>query len=196
MLRPMDARITRMLKLVAMVMAAGVIGWAAHDWFSDRSAPGDLAYLAGNRAFENGDYGAAAAGYRDALEQAPDHIHALRGLAQSLHMAGLHERALLTYDEAIAHEPEFGGTYANRGMLLDTIGRHEEALADYMRALELDPEVADGPHWLTRFLRDEPEALPNIAARAEYLRAELAKPEEQRLLRMPEIDARQRPYHQ
>jgi tetratricopeptide (TPR) repeat protein len=177
----MDARITRLLKLVAMVMAAGVIGWAAHDWFSDRSAPGDLAYLAGNRAFEDGDYAAAAAAYRTALEQAPDHIHALRGLAQSLHIAGLHERALLTYDEAIAHEPEFGGTYANRGMLLDTMGRHEEALADYMRALELDP----GPHWLTRFLRDEPEAPPNIAARAEYLRAELAKPEEQRLLQGP-----------
>jgi hypothetical protein len=65
-----------------------------------------------------------------------------------------------------------------------------------MRALELDPEVADGPHWLTRLLRDEPEAPPNIAARAEYLRAELAKPEEQRLLRVPQIDARQRPYPQ
>src|SRR5687767_7885936 len=122
MLRPMDARIARLLKLVAMVMAAGVIGWAAHDWFSDRSAPGDLAYMAGNRAFEDVDYAAAAAAYRTALEQAPDHIHALRGLAQSLHMAGLHERALLTYDEAIAHEPEFGGVGAAKlGLVRDRL---------------------------------------------------------------------------
>jgi tetratricopeptide (TPR) repeat protein len=76
------------------------------------------------------------------------------------------------------------------------MGRHEEALADYMRALELDPELADGPHWLTRFLRNQPEAPPTIADRAAYLRAELAKPEAERVLRIPELDAQQRPYQQ
>ena len=135
----MDARITRLLKLVAMVMAAGVIGWAAHDWFSDRSAPGDLAYLAGNRAFEDGDYAAAAAAYRErARAGARPHPCAARARPEPAHGGAARARPA-TYDEAIAHEPEFGGTYANRGMLLDTMGRHEEALADYMRALELDP---------------------------------------------------------
>jgi hypothetical protein len=65
-----------------------------------------------------------------------------------------------------------------------------------MRALELDPELAEGPHWLTRFLRNQPEAPPTIADRARYLRAELAKPEAERVLRVPQIDAQQRPYQQ
>ena len=58
------------------------------------------------------------------------------------------------------------------------------------------PGGREGPHWLTRFLRNQPEAPPTIADRARYLRAELAKPEAERVLRMPEIDAQQRPYQQ
>jgi len=76
------------------------------------------------------------------------------------------------------------------------MGRHEEALADYDQALRLDREIASGPHWLTRFLRKQPEAPPTIADRAAYLRAELAKPADERVLRIPEIDAQQRPYKQ
>ena len=69
-------------------------------------------------------------------------------------------------------------------------------MSDYSRALELDPEIASGPHWLTRFLRNQAEAPPTIADRAQYLRAELAKPAAERLLRQPEDDAAQRPYKQ
>ncbi|HSA80622.1 MAG TPA: tetratricopeptide repeat protein [Geminicoccaceae bacterium] len=192
----MDDRLTRALKVVAIVMAVAFVGWAVYDKFFVNVAPGDMAYHDANKLFEDGYYERAAARYRSALEEAPGHIHALRGLAQSLHKMGAHDEALLIYDEAIAHAPEFGPTYANRGILRDTMGRHEEALADYMRALELAPELADGPHWLTRFLRNQPEAPPTIADRAAYLRAELAKPEAERVLRIPEIDAQQRPYQQ
>jgi hypothetical protein len=73
---------------------------------------------------------------------------------------------------------------------------HEEALADDAQALRLDPEIASGPHWLTGALRNQPEAPPTIADRAAYLRAELAKPEAERLLRVPEADEQQRPYKQ
>jgi hypothetical protein len=76
------------------------------------------------------------------------------------------------------------------------MGRHEEALANYTKALRLDPEIASGPHWLTRFLRNQREAPPTVADRARYLRAELAKPQDERVLRVPEIDAQQRPYEQ
>ena len=65
-----------------------------------------------------------------------------------------------------------------------------------MHALELDPELAEGPSWLTRFLRNQADAPPTIADRARYLRAELAKPESERVLRVPEHDAQQRPYQQ
>jgi tetratricopeptide (TPR) repeat protein len=193
MRRAMDHRITRLLKPVALVMATAFLGWAAYDRLSAGAPPGEKAYLAGNRAFADGDYAAAEAAYLEALEIAPGHIDALRGLARSLDREGLAERALATYDEAIAHDPSFGGTYAHRGLLLDSMGRHEEALADYMRALDLDPTIASAPHWLSSFLRDQPAPPASIAERAGYLRAELAKPEHQRVLRLPEIEARQRP---
>jgi len=196
MVPAMDDGLTRALKLIAIALAIAFVGWAAYDRFFVDVAPGDMAYLAGNRAFDDRAYAQAEAAYREALDENPGHLFALRGLAQSLHTQGAHEAALATYDEAIAHDPEFGATYANRGILLDTMGRHEEALADYMRALDLEPELADGPHWLTRFLRNQPEAPPTIADRADYLRAELAKPAAERVLRVPEIDARQRPYQQ
>jgi tetratricopeptide (TPR) repeat protein len=192
----MDDRVTRVLKGVAVALAVAFVGWAVYEKFVLDVAPGDQDYFAGNRAFEDGAYGQAEAAYREALAENAEHVFALRGLAQSLHQQGEHERALATYDEAIAREPDFAAAYANRGILLDTMGRHEEALGDYMRALELDPELADGPNWLTRFLRNQAEAPPTIADRARYLRTELSKPESERVLRIPELDEQQRPYQQ
>jgi tetratricopeptide (TPR) repeat protein len=192
----MDDRLTRSLKVVAIVLTVAFVGWAVYEKFIAGSAPGDFAYHDANNLFEDGLYARAAAGYREALTEAPDHLHALRGLARSLHKMGAHDEALAVYDQAIARAPDFGGTYANRGILLDTMGRHEQALADYTRALQLDPAIADGPHWLTRFLRNQPEAPPTVADRAAYLRAELAKAEGERVLLVPEVDAKQRPYKQ
>ncbi len=189
-------RLTGTLKAVAVAMAVLFLGWAVYDRFFAEVAPGDMAYFAGNRAFEDGDYARAESDYRAALAAAPEHLFALRGLAQSLHQQSRYDEALAVYDEAIARAPEFGATYANRGILLDTMGRHQQALADYMRALKLDPKLAEGPSWLTRFLRNQPTPPPTIADRAAYLRAELAKPEGERVLRLPEVDQGQRPYQQ
>jgi tetratricopeptide (TPR) repeat protein len=191
-----DDRVTRALKVVAVALAVAFVAWAAYERFVVSVGPGDLAYHDANNLFEDGYYERAATSYQEALDEAPDHVDALRGLARSLHKMGRHDEALAAYDQAIADAPAFGATYANRGILLDTMGRHEEALADYDRALELDPELAEGPHWLTRFLRNQPEAPPTIADRAAYLRTQFAKPEAERVLRIPEIDAQQRPYQQ
>ena len=183
----------RLLTAVAVVLAVAYLAYAVHGHFFGR-APGDLAYLDAENHFAAGDYDRAAARFGDALAAAPDHFDALRGLARTLHQLGDHEAALAAYDRALALDPTFAELHANRGALLDAMGRHEAALRDYERALELDPRLADGPHWLTRFLRNQPERPPTIADRAAYLRSELAKPESERLLRVPEIDARQRPY--
>ena len=202
----MDDRLTRALKLIAVVLAVAFVGWAAYDKFFASVTPGDMTYHAGNRAFEDGNYQRALEEYRAALAEDPDHLHALRGLARSLHLLGQHDEALAVYGEAIARsmvsaqdddqQAALAASYANRGILLDTMGRHAEALADYDEALAIDAEVAKGPHWLTRFLRNQPEAPPTIADRARYLRAELAKPEGERVLLVPEVDAQQRPYRQ
>jgi tetratricopeptide (TPR) repeat protein len=183
----------RTLKLVAVALTVVFVAWAVYDSFGGR-APGDVLYLDGNTSFEHGDYAKALDLYERALERAPDHLHALRGVAASLHLLGRHDDALAVYDEAIRRDPEFGAAYANRGILNDRMGRHQEALLDYQRALLLDPGLADGPHWLTRFLRNQAERPSTIADRALYLRAQLALPEGERLLLVPEIDDAQRPY--
>ena len=192
----MDDRLYRFLSITALVLGVAWVGWTVWDGLFAHRQPGDLAYLAGQRAFEDGEYARAEAEYRRALRASPDHHHAWRGLARALTQQGDYREALDAFAEALARAPEVAGIHANRGILHDRMGRHRDALADYERALELDPAIAEGPGWMTRFLRLQPEAPPTIAARAAYLRAELAKPPGERLLRVPELDAGQRPYKQ
>ena len=185
----------RVLVGIAVVLALVIGCWVVWDTFFDVD-PADRRYLAGNTLFADQFYDRAADAYREALAIDPEHIFALRGLARSLHRMGQSDDALILYDRVIEWEPEFGASFANRGILLDTMGKHEEALQDYEKALSLDPELGEGPSWITRFLRNQAEAPPTIADRAGYLRQELAKPVEERVLRIPEIDAEQRPYKQ
>ena len=190
----MDERLYPFLKATAIVLALGWFGWAVYDGFFAAQAPGDSDYLAANKAFEDGRYEKALAGYQAALQAAPDHLYALRGKARTLMQLGRHGAAVRAFNRAIAAAPEFGPTYANRGILYDRMGRYRKALADYRTALRLNEELAEGPNWLTRFLRLQPKTPPTIADRAEYLQAQLDKPESERLLRVPEEDAKQRPY--
>ena len=189
-----DPRLYQFLKYTAIILAVAWLAWGIYDGFISGREPGDTQYHAANKLFEDGAYDRALAAYDEALLEDPNHIHAMRGRARSLMQLGQLLDALTMFDEAIALEPEFGGTYANRGILHDRMGNHELALQDYLQALGLDPEIAEGPHWLTRFLRNQPERPPGIAERAAYLVTELAKPESERLLKMPEIDAEQRSY--
>ncbi|MCB1830025.1 MAG: hypothetical protein KDI35_07860, partial [Gammaproteobacteria bacterium] len=115
-----------------------------------------------------------------------------------------YSQAMACYNEAIKHEEErentplrqriLGVAYANRGILRDRMGDYSGALSDYRESMRLAPEVVEGPGFLVRFMRNQAEKPPTIADRVRYLQAELVKPEAQRLLRMPAIDARQRAY--
>lgn len=192
----MDKGLYRFLVWTAVVLTLAWIGWSIYDSMIAPRNPGDLAYLEGNNLFEDGHYERALAKYGEALSEDRNHIHAMRGRAQSLMQLGQSTRALTAFNTAIALTPEFGATYANRGVLHDRMGRYEKAVEDYERALALDPELAEGPHWLTRFLRNQPQKPPGVAERAAYLRGELAKPAGERLLRVPELDAEQRSYKQ
>lgn len=184
------------LKWTAIILTAAFVAWGFHQSFIAGRAPGDTAYLDGNTLFKDGYYERALEQYNEALREAPDHFHALRGKARTLLQLNRYEEALAIYDQVIASRPDFAAAYANRGILYDRMGRYRDAVADYERALELDPEIAEGPNWLTRFLRLQPEKPPTIADRARYLRAELRKPEDERLLQVPELDQQQRPYEQ
>ena len=121
-------------------------------------------------------------------------MYAKRGKARSLMQLGHHYEALMTFNEVITLEPDFAASYANRGILHDRMGNYSAAIEDYEKALQLDPELADGPHWMTRFLRNQANRPPTIADRARYIRNQMDKPESERVLRIPQADNKQRPY--
>ena len=179
-----------------MLIGVLVVGVLLYQTFIVGRPPGDTAYLEGEQFFEDGHYARALARYDTALSLAPDHFHARRARARALIQLGRHHDALAAYDGLIDSRPAFAPLYANRGILRDRMGSYRQAVADYEQALALDPELAEGPHWLTRFLRNQPDRPPGIADRAAYLKRELAKPQSERVLRVPEVDGAQRPYKQ
>jgi tetratricopeptide (TPR) repeat protein len=176
-------------------MAAVVlVAWLLYGGMFADPAPGDFAYQAASKYFADGGYEQALAEYEDALRENPAHLGALAGKAAVLVQLKRERDAIAIYDRLIATQQEHPGHYANRGIAHDRLNQHESALADYEIAISLDPEIGDGPGWLTRFLRNEPEPVPGIADRAEYIRSQLALPPPQRVLRVPKIDEAQRPY--
>ncbi len=190
----MDDSLYKTLKFTAFFFALMALGWSLYDSFLAPQTPGGMAFQTGEQFFEDADYPEALSAYEQALDENPEHLPALRGLARSLMQIGRNAQALAIYDQAIKLDPEGGATYANRGILYDRIGEYRLAIDDYEKALSLDPELAEGPHWLTRFLRLQAEKPPTIGERAGYLRQELAKPEGERMLRNRELDALERPY--
>lgn len=190
----MDENLYRFLKYTAIVMVAGWIIWTIADTFFIDRIPGNTAFQEGEIFFEDGEYQRALRKYEEALQAKADAPHYVRAKARTLMQLGRYEESLRWFNQAVELQPYFGGTYANRGILYDRMGKYERAVADYEKAVDLSEEVAEGPHWLTRFLRNQPEPPPTVADRLAYLKQELAKPEEERLLRMPEIDKKQRTY--
>ena len=189
-----DERAYRALKYTAVAMVVGWLAWSFYDGFVRSRTAEAIALEAAHKAFADGSYASAREGYEEILAQHPGNLDARRGLARTLMQLGEPEAALRQFSQAIDAAPEFGATYANRGILYDRMGRYERAISDYRRALELDPSLDDGPGWLTRFLRNQAEEPPTIGDRAEYLAEQLARPPDERVLRVPEKDAQQRSY--
>lgn len=190
----MDERLYKFLKYTAITMVVAWIAWSLVDTFLIDRIPGNTAFQEGEILFEDGEYQRALEKYEEALAAKPDAPHYVRAKARTLMQLERYDESLRWFDQAVDLQPYFGGTYANRGILFDRMGEYERAVADYERAVDLDEEVAEGPHWLIRFLRNQPEPPPTVADRLAYLKQELAKPEGERVLRVPELDEKQRTY--
>ncbi len=183
-------------KRLAVALGLATAAWFLYDMLLAGRDAGLDAQSAADRLFEDGAYERALTLYREREAIEPGNAFALRGIALSLMQLGRTDAALGAFAAAIDADPQNASAFANRGILHDRLGQYERAMADYAQALSLDAEIADGPGFLTRFLRNQPERPPSVADRLAYLQAELAKPEEERVLRMPEVDAAQRPYQQ
>jgi len=190
----MDEKLYKTLVRIAIGITLIWVGWSMYDGFLEESVPGAHSVQAAAKLLEDGQNEDALKEYESQLKDNPDNVYALRGKAQALMQMGKSDLALNIYNDAISREKDFGVTYANRGILRDRMGDHQGALADYEMALKLAPKTAEGPGMMTRFLRKQADKPPTIAERAIYLREQFAKPESERVLKVQEQDAKQRPY--
>ena len=176
--------------VVFFVVVAAVIYWRA----GTEEVPGDYHVRKANYRLEDGQYEEAVEEFNRALEKNPDHVLAHLNLGVTYMQMERNREALEEFDRTIALDPDLAVAYADKGLLLDRLGRYEEALAAYQKALDLDAEMLEGPGWLWRFMRNIDEMPPTIKDRAQYLEEQLKKPPEERVLRVPEEDAKQRMY--
>lgn len=176
---------------LAVLIAVSV---AVYYWRTGETYPGSYNVKVGNYRLEDGLHDQALEEFNKALQKKPDNIHAYLGIAVTYLQTGRLSEAETTFDKIFSINPEFAVGYANRGVLYDRTGRYPQALADYQKALELDPFLSKGPSWLWRFMRNIDEKPPTISDRADYLEKELQKPENERVLKVQEVDQQQRMY--
>lgn len=182
-----------LLKWIAICGGVLWLGYEGYRHFAGMG-PGDVDYIDGNNLFKDQRYEQSANYFKSALSDNPEHGPALRGLANSYVQLKKYDEALAAIERAIKLDPEFGGNYAIRGIIYDHSGRHRQAMADYELSLKKSPEVAEGMHWLDRLLYNVQDRPPTVEDRLAYLKYQFTLPESERVLRIPELDAQQRPY--
>ncbi len=191
----MDPKLYRILKWVAILTALIVVGTTVLQMIEEEySGVSGLAFKTGHLRLEDGKFDDALKNFDEALKIDPDDYSAVFGRALSLMGLNRNKEALLSLTRAISIKSDFAAAYANRGILHDRMGFYQEAIKDYRQALKFDNSMGDGPGYLTRFFRAQYEKPPTIGDRAMYLENELKKPIGERVLRMPELDAKERSY--
>lgn len=188
----MNDKTVRLLRFLAL--ASALLVSVALIWDQGRQqTPDDAALRAARDAFNDQNYDRAATLYTQIVEKNASDLPARRGLANSLVQLRRFDEAHVAIDTVISSEPDNACNYATRGIVEDHRGRHQQAMADYERAVAGCPVARDGMSWWQRVLSNTHEQPPTVAARLAYLKSQMALPEDQRVLRLPEIDRTQKP---
>jgi tetratricopeptide (TPR) repeat protein len=191
----------RFVLLLGLAILVMVAGWGALSALR-HAPPGDYETRQGDILLGDRNYAAALERFSEALRKAPTHRGAQMGRAIALLQSGRNDEAEAAFTELIDHltaslEPDdatgigtLAAAHANRGILYDREARYEMAMRDYLDALRVDRNAVAGPGLMHKILL---QARPStVADRARYLQQQLMLPETERLLQVPEIDARQR----
>ncbi|MDH5798285.1 MAG: tetratricopeptide repeat protein [Paracoccaceae bacterium] len=192
-------RFVKLLALATFVMFSFWMGWS----YLQPGEPGDYHVRQGDIYLSSENYEDAIKSFDAALEASPDHRGALMGRAIAFMQLKRDKDAEAEFTYLIEYltknlqsdDPTGVGTLAaalaNRGILYDRTGRYEKALADYIEAIKVDEGILKGPSLVDKIVYGTPDAA-TVRGRALYLKEQLALPESQRLLRVPEKDAEQR----
>ncbi len=192
-------RFIKLMAIATFVMFSFWMGWhylAPND-------DGDFEVRQGDILLGELKYDEALERFTAALNVTANHRGALMGRAIAYLQSGRHEEAeaeltyLIGYLKKNLEEDDPTGwavlaaAYANRGILHDRLGRYDMALSDYIQALKVDEETVSGPGVVDDILlyRVKPAT---VRDRAIYIKKQLALPEDERRLRIPELDAEQR----
>ncbi|MCZ6814513.1 MAG: tetratricopeptide repeat protein [Alphaproteobacteria bacterium] len=167
--------------------------------------PGDYFTREGDNRLSEKNYAAAIIAFDKALGEHANHRGALMGRAIALMQSGRTNAAkseftnLIVFLNRTLEKDDLTGrgtlaaAYANRGILNDRTGRYHDALKDYILALRIDQEVLEGPSLFDKIIYGTPKPT-TVRDRAIYLKKQLALPPGKRLLRVPELDAKERIY--
>jgi tetratricopeptide (TPR) repeat protein len=193
------ARFIKLMALATFVMFTFWVGWQ----YLAPEESGDYYVREGDIRLSDGLYDQAIAAFDKALAEQPGHRGALMGRAIAFMQSGRPVEAKAELDHLIKYLEKTGtdgdptgrgvlaAAYANRGILNDRQGRHEQALEDYIQSMKIDFETVEGPGVVDKILYNV-DKWSSVKERAVYLHEQFQLPEDQRVLRMPELDAQQR----
>jgi tetratricopeptide (TPR) repeat protein len=95
------------------------------------------------RAHKIGDITNAEALYLNAINSGFHHEIAFSNLGVIYKNTGREEKAIATYERAIAKKPNFADAYTNLGNLYKDLGNLDQALTSTLKSLELKPDNPD-----------------------------------------------------
>jgi len=198
------AVVRRFVILMAIATFVMFTIWAVVKMVQE-TVPGDFEVRQGDIHLQDGAYNDAIERFDEALRVQPNHRGALMGKSVALIELKRYREAEMVLTHAITYlkanmEPDdktgigaLSAAYSNRGIIKDRQGRYKEAFDDYIEAIRIDYDLAEGPGVLNRLLYHD-RTPSSVLKRAEYLYKQFLLPENERVMRVPEIDAEQRTY--
>ena len=198
------AILRRYIVLMILAIAAAAAFSLGYDFFT-AAEPGDYYVRKGDIRLGEGKFDEALENFDLALEEAPDHRGAVMGRALVFTQTERYNEAIAEYEHLIrfledtleADDRTGKGTlaaaYANLGIVYDRLGNYQAALDSYIEALRTDAGAVSGPDVVHKILYGSTD-ISSVRKRAQYIYEQLQLPEDQRLLRIPEIDDKQRMY--
>jgi len=172
--------------------------WMLIKSFRNRP-PGDYQTEVCDMRLKDKQYEKALEAAKLALEKRPDHrgaimCKALVFISKKEYFKATEElNYLIRYLEKKNKEDDLTGrgilaaSYANRGIIKDREENYKGALKDYIKALGIDHEAVAGPGLGTIILNYKFKS-SSVRERALYLNEQLQLPEEDRVLRIEELD--------